>query len=88
MPRFEEKLAARCGAAHAVVGEQRHVGVAHRLPSARAGGRAIGCGLRRIRFVASANCALHCGAQVDFVDVDPQSLELMCPKELEKKARL
>jgi UDP-4-amino-4,6-dideoxy-N-acetyl-beta-L-altrosamine transaminase len=24
-------------------------------------------------FVASANCALYCGAQVDFVDIDPQT---------------
>lgn len=24
-------------------------------------------------FVASANCALYCGARVDFVDIDPKS---------------
>lgn len=35
-------------------------------------------------FVASANCALYCGAQVDFVDIDPQTYNL-CPKNLEKK---
>ena len=27
-------------------------------------------------FVASANCALYCGASVDFVDIDPQTLNL------------
>lgn len=27
-------------------------------------------------FVASANCALYCGAQVDFVDIDPQTYNL------------
>jgi dTDP-4-amino-4,6-dideoxygalactose transaminase len=27
-------------------------------------------------FVASANCALYCGAQVDFVDIDPESRNL------------
>lgn len=27
-------------------------------------------------FVASANCALYCGASVDFVDIDPNSLNL------------
>lgn len=27
-------------------------------------------------FVASANCALYCGADVDFVDIDPQSYNL------------
>jgi UDP-4-amino-4,6-dideoxy-N-acetyl-beta-L-altrosamine transaminase len=26
-----------------------------------------------ITFVASANCALHCGAKVDFIDVDPDT---------------
>lgn len=35
-------------------------------------------------FVASANCALHCGAQVDFVDIDPFSYNI-CIKKLEKK---
>jgi UDP-4-amino-4,6-dideoxy-N-acetyl-beta-L-altrosamine transaminase len=37
-----------------------------------------------ITFVASANCALYCGAQVDFVDIDPRTYNL-CPQELEKK---
>lgn len=35
-------------------------------------------------FVASANCGLYCDAQVDFVDIDPQTYN-MCTKELEKK---
>lgn len=35
-------------------------------------------------FVASANCGLYCGAQVDFVDIDPSTYNL-CAKELEKK---
>ena len=37
-----------------------------------------------ITFVASANCGLYCGAQVDFVDIDPQSYNL-CPVALEAK---
>lgn len=37
-----------------------------------------------ITFVASANCGLYCGAQVDFVDIDPHTYNL-CAKELEKK---
>ncbi|ART79738.1 UDP-4-amino-4,6-dideoxy-N-acetyl-beta-L-altrosamine transaminase [Oceanisphaera avium] len=37
-----------------------------------------------ITFVASANCGLYCGAQVDFVDIDPRTYNL-CAKELEKK---
>lgn len=37
-----------------------------------------------ITFVASANCGLYCGAQVDFVDIDPQTFNL-CPRALETK---
>ncbi|GIB07153.1 UDP-4-amino-4, 6-dideoxy-N-acetyl-beta-L-altrosamine transaminase [Vibrio cholerae] len=37
-----------------------------------------------ITFVASANCGLYCGAQVDFVDIDPETYN-MCPKRLEEK---
>jgi UDP-4-amino-4,6-dideoxy-N-acetyl-beta-L-altrosamine transaminase len=37
-----------------------------------------------ITFVASANCGLYCGAQVDFVDIDPHTYN-MCPKRLEAK---
>jgi len=29
-----------------------------------------------ITFVASANCALYCGAQIDFVDIDPQTYNM------------
>jgi UDP-4-amino-4,6-dideoxy-N-acetyl-beta-L-altrosamine transaminase len=37
-----------------------------------------------ITFVASANCALYCGADIDFVDIDPDTYNL-CPKSLEEK---
>ena len=30
-------------------------------------------------FVASANCALYCGALVDFVDIDPRTLNMSIP---------
>lgn len=39
-----------------------------------------------ITFVASANCALYCGASVDFVDIDPRTYN-MCPLALEYKLR-
>ena len=35
-------------------------------------------------FIASASCALHCGAKVDFVDIDENTLNI-CVKKLEKK---
>ncbi len=36
-----------------------------------------------LTYVATANCALHCGAQIDFVDVDPltYNLSVECLKE-------
>lgn len=37
-----------------------------------------------ISFVASANCALYCGARIDFVDIDPHSYN-MSVESLEKK---
>lgn len=37
-----------------------------------------------VTFVASANCGLYCGAQVDFVDIDPRTYNL-CPQALEEK---
>ena len=37
-----------------------------------------------ITFVASSNCALYCGAKVDFVDIDPRTYN-MCPRALEEK---
>ena len=35
-------------------------------------------------FVASANCALYCGATVDFVDIDPRTYNL-CVNRLDEK---
>lgn len=37
-----------------------------------------------ITFVASANCALYCGANIDFVDIDPRTYNL-CPESLKLK---
>ena len=33
-----------------------------------------------ITFVASANCALYCGADIDFVDIDPKTYNLSASK--------
>ena len=37
-----------------------------------------------ISFVASSNCALYCGANIDFVDIDPLTFNL-CNKKLKEK---
>jgi UDP-4-amino-4,6-dideoxy-N-acetyl-beta-L-altrosamine transaminase len=39
-----------------------------------------------ITFVASANCALYCGAEVDFVDIDPRTYNLGVEPLAEKLA--
>lgn len=39
-----------------------------------------------ISFVASSNCALYCGAKVDFVDINDSTYNL-CPIALEKKLK-
>lgn len=40
-----------------------------------------------ITFVASANCALYCGAQVDFVDIDPRTYNLSVERLARKLAQ-
>jgi len=40
-----------------------------------------------ITFVASANCALYCGAQVDFVDIDPRTYNMSVERLAEKLAQ-
>lgn len=37
-------------------------------------------------FVASSNCALYCGAKIDFVDIDLKNYSL-CPIKLENKLK-
>ena len=40
-----------------------------------------------ITFAASANCALYCGAKIDFVDIDPRTYNLSIDRLAEKLAR-
>lgn len=40
-----------------------------------------------ITFVASANCALYCGAEVDFVDINPETYNLSVERLSEKLAK-
>lgn len=83
VPRFEQGIA-------------QHVGVAHALAVNSATSAlhiaclALGLGpgdwlwTTPVTFVASANCGLYCGAEVDFVDIDPRTYNL-CPEALETK---
>jgi UDP-4-amino-4,6-dideoxy-N-acetyl-beta-L-altrosamine transaminase len=68
--RFETALATSVGAAHAVAVSS---GTAGLHIAAIAAGLGPGRTLWTVpnTFVASANCARYCGADVDFVDIDP-----------------
>ena len=68
-PRFEQAFARRHGVAHAVA-------VSNATAGLHIGCLALGVGPgSRVwttpnSFLASANCALYCGASIDFVDMD------------------
>lgn len=73
--RFEEAVAAYCGARHGVA-------VANATAGLHLACLALGLGpgdllwTSPITFVASANCGRYCGADVDFVDIDPHSYNM------------
>jgi UDP-4-amino-4,6-dideoxy-N-acetyl-beta-L-altrosamine transaminase len=83
VPAFENAVASYCGASYAIA------------VNSATSALHIAClslGLQQgdivwttpITFVASANCALYCGAKVDFVDIDPKTYNL-CITGLEQK---
>ncbi len=83
VPAFEEKLANYCDAAYAVAVNSA-TSALHIACLALGLGRGDYLWTSPITFVASANCALYCGANVDFVDIDPETFNI-CPKMLEDK---
>lgn len=70
VPRFEEAVARYCGARQAVAMSSATAALhlACRVLDVGAGDAVW---TSAITFAASANCALYCGASVDFVDIDP-----------------
>lgn len=83
VPRFEQQVAQHVGASHALA-------VNSATSALHIACLALGLGpgdrlwTSPVTFVASANCGLYCGAQVDFVDIDPHTYNL-CPQALERK---
>jgi UDP-4-amino-4,6-dideoxy-N-acetyl-beta-L-altrosamine transaminase len=77
--RFERKVAEYCGAKHAL-------GVSSATAALHIGALSLGLGpgdrlwTSPNTFVASANCARYCGAEVDFVDIDPRTYNLSVEK--------
>lgn len=75
VPRFEEAVAARCGAGHAVAANSA-TSALHLACLALDLGPGDRLWTTPNTFVASANCGRYCGATVDFVDIDRDSLNL------------
>ena len=83
VPKFEAAVAAHCGAAHAIASNSA-TSALHIACLALGIGPGDWLWTSPITFVASANCGLYCGAQIDFVDIDPRTYNL-CPQALEQK---
>ena len=86
VPAFEKAVAAYCGAPHAVAANSA-TSALHIACLALGVEPGDWVWTSPITFVASANCALYCGAQVDFVDIDPQSYNLSVDRLAEKLAQ-
>jgi UDP-4-amino-4,6-dideoxy-N-acetyl-beta-L-altrosamine transaminase len=82
VPQFENAVAQYCGAEHAVAVNSA-TSALHIACLALGVGKGDIVWTSPISFVASANCALYCGAKVDFVDIDPHTynLSIDCLKE-------
>lgn len=83
VPAFENSVAEYCGAQHGVA-------VNNATSALHIARLALGVGpndmvwTSPITFVASANCALYCGAKIDFVDIDPRTYNMSVERLAEK----
>ena len=85
VPAFERALAAQCGAAEAVAVNSA-TSALHLACLALGVGPGDWVWTSPITFVASANCARYCGAEVDFVDIDPRTYCLSAEQLADKLA--
>ncbi len=85
VPAFEKAVADYCGAQHAVAINSA-TSALHIACLALGVGKGDIVWTTPITFVASANCALYCGAAVDFVDIDPRTYNLSVERLAEKLA--
>jgi UDP-4-amino-4,6-dideoxy-N-acetyl-beta-L-altrosamine transaminase len=83
---FEEKISAYCGTSYAFALNSATSALHISCLSLGVGPGDI-VWTSPITFVASSNCALYCGAKVDFVDIDPRTYNLCCD-QLREKLRL
>lgn len=83
LPRFEQAVAFRVKASHAIAVNSA-TSALHIACLALNLGPGDLLWTSPITFVASANCGRYCGADVDFVDIDPDTFNI-CPDALEAK---
>jgi UDP-4-amino-4,6-dideoxy-N-acetyl-beta-L-altrosamine transaminase len=83
VPAFEDAIKNYCGAAHAVAVNSA-TSALHLACLALGLGKDDTVWTSPITFVASANCALYCGAGIDFVDIDPATLNMSVAALAEK----
>lgn len=85
VPAFEKRLSEYCAVQHAVA-------VNSATSALHIACLALGVGpddvvwTTPVTFVASANCALYCGASIDFVDIDPSTYNMSADRLAEKLA--
>ena len=85
VPAFEKAIADNCAVTHAVAVNSA-TSALHIACVALGVGPGDVVWTSPITFVASANCALYCGATVDFVDIDPRTYNLSVKYLAEKLA--
>lgn len=86
VPAFEKAIAHYCDAQHAVAVSSA-TSALHIACLALGVGPGDGVWTSPTTFVASANCALYCGASVDFVDIDPHTYNMSVEKLAAKLAQ-
>lgn len=86
VPEFEAAVSRYCGAKHGLA-VNSGTSALHIACLALGVGKDDVVWTSPITFVASANCARYCGAEVDFVDIDPMTYNL-CADTLEEKLKL
>ena len=85
VPAFEKAVADYCGVQYSVAVNSA-TSALHVACLALSVGKGDIVWTTTISFVASANCALYCGATVDFIDIDPRTYNLSTEHLAEKLA--
>jgi len=83
---FEKAVAQYCGVAYGVAANSA-TSVLHIACMALGVGPGDIVWTSPVTFVASSNCVLYCGADIDFVDIDPRTYNMSVEKLAEKLER-